>query len=406
MPSSSALSPKTPGPAADLRVAIVGAGLVGLGIAWRLAAAGARVTVCERGELGRGASWAAAGMLAAGAEAEPGEDALTRLTLESRAAWPAFAAELEAASGLPVDLRREGTLLVALGRDDAEALRRQQRFAAARGIALDWLSGRAVRRLEPALTPRVTGALSSPEDMQVDNRRVVAALAAAARAAGAEIREHTPVTALETAAGRVSGLRLGETRLPADRVVLAAGAWSPALEGLPPALRPPVRPLKGQMLAVQMDPAKPLLRHVVWTPTSYLVPRRDGRLIVGATVEEAGFDDQVTAGGLLSLLDGAWRALPGVEDLPVAEVWTGLRPTARDDAPILGETALPGLILATGHHRNGVLLLPVTADGIAELILTGRCDPAIAPWSLARFGDGAGTGAGAAGAAAATEEVT
>ena len=139
------------------------------------------------------------------------------------------------------------------------------------------------------------------------------------------------------------------------------------------------------MLALRMVPEAPLLRHVVWTPTSYLVPRRDGRLLVGATVEESGFDRRVTAGGLLGLLDGAWRALPGIEELPLDEIWTGLRPTARDDAPILGDSGLPGLVLATGHHRNGVLLLPVTADRLAAQILTGRPDPLLAPWSLARF---------------------
>lgn len=370
---------------AGLSVAVIGAGLVGLGLAWRLAAAGARVTLFERGEPGREASWAAAGMLAAGAEAEPGEDALTRLTLESRAAWPAFAEALEAASGQSVDLRWDGTLLIALSRDDTEALRRQQAFAAARNIELTWLSGRAARRLEPALTPRVTAGLLSPQDGQVDNRRVVTALLAAARAAGVEIRSHSPVTALETLGGRATGVWCGEVLHRADLVVLAAGAWSRELPGLPAAAQPPVRPVKGQMLALQMDPAAPLLRHVVWTPTSYLVPRRDGRLIVGATVEEAGFDRRVTAGGLLSLLDGAWRALPGIEELPLNEIWTGLRPTARDDAPILGDSGLPGLVLATGHHRNGVLLLPVTADRLAAQILTGRPDPLLASWSLARF---------------------
>ena len=368
-----------------LSVAIIGAGLVGLGLAWRLASAGARVTVFERGEPGRESSWAAAGMLAAGAEAEPGEDALTRLTLESRAAWPAFAAALEAAGGRSVDLRRDGTLLIALSRDDVEALRRQQAFAAARNIELTWLSGREARHLEPALAPRVAAALLSPHDGQVDNRRVVTALLAAAQAAGADVRPRCPVTALDVDGGRAAGVRCGDTLQRADLVVLAAGAWSRELAGLPTAARPPVRPVKGQMLALRMDPEAPLLRHVVWTPTSYLVPRRDGRLLVGATVEESGFDRRVTAGGLLGLLDGAWRALPGIEELPLDEIWTGFRPTARDDAPILGDSGLPGLVLATGHHRNGVLLLPVTADRLAAQILTGRPDPLLAPWSLARF---------------------
>jgi glycine oxidase len=155
--------------------------------------------------------------------------------------------------------------------------------------------------------------------------------------------------------------------------------------GVPPAARPPVRPVKGQMLAVRMDAAAPLLRHVVWAPKASLVPRRDGRLVVGGTVEERGFDPALTAGGVLALLDGAWRALPGIEELPIEEMWVGFRPGSRDDAPILGPSAVEGLILATGHHRNGILLTPITADTVSRLILTGKTPEAIRPFGLGRF---------------------
>jgi glycine oxidase len=167
--------------------------------------------------------------------------------------------------------------------------------------------------------------------------------------------------------------------------VLAAGAWSPQLPGLKDWLRLPVRPVKGQALALQMDPAAPLLRHVVWTGRVYLVPRGDGRLIVGATVEERGFDEHLTAGGMLALLDGAWRVLPGCEELEIAESWVGFRPGSRDDAPILGPCALGGLVLATGHHRNGILLTPATAALIAQYVLTGEVAEAMTPFGLDRF---------------------
>jgi glycine oxidase len=173
--------------------------------------------------------------------------------------------------------------------------------------------------------------------------------------------------------------------MQADTVVLAAGAWSRQIEGLPPELRPPVRPIKGQLVALQMDPAAPLVRHVVWAPNVYMVPRNDGRLLLGATVEEKGFDATLTAGGVLTLLEAAWRAIPAIEELPIAEMWVGHRPGSRDDAPILGPAPVDGLVYATGHHRNGILLTPVTADAIARLVLEGADDPALAPFGVQRF---------------------
>ncbi|WP_207461144.1 glycine oxidase ThiO [Azospirillum sp. SYSU D00513] len=367
-------------------VAIIGAGAIGLSIAWRLAQAGCRVDVFDRGEAGRGATHAAGGMLAACVETEPGEDALLPLTRASQALWPDFARAVEEASGLPVDLRTEGTMIVALNADDAARLRFLHDFQSGLGLPVEWLTGGAVRKREPYLQPGVAGALFCPEDHQVDNRKLALALRAAVMRAGGRIHERTEVSGIETRGGRATGVRVGEELVQADQVVLAAGAWSGRIDGLPAAARPPVRPIKGQMLCVRMDPALPLLRHTVWTQTgTYLIPRLDGRLLVGATTEERGFDDRMTAGGLFALLEGAWRALPGIAELPVEETWVGFRPGSRDDAPILGSCAVEGLVLATGHHRNGILLTPVTADGIARLILTGETDPAIAPFGLDRF---------------------
>jgi glycine oxidase len=367
-------------------VAIIGAGVIGLGIAWRLAARGAAVMVFDKGAAGAGASHAAAGMLAACAEAEPSEDALVTLGRESQARWPAFAAELEQASGVDVGLRSEGTLVLALTADDQARLNHQLVFQQQLGLPLQWISAAETRRREPHLAGKLAGAVFSPEDTQVDNRKLSAGLRIAAESAGAAIHEHRPVSAISSHAGRVDGVVLADgTKTAADVVVLAAGAWSRSIAGVPADLRPPVRPIKGQMLALRMDAAAPLLNHVVWAPGAYLVPRRDGRLIIGATVEEKGYDTALTAGGLLTLLEAAWRAVPAVEELPIDEMWVGHRPGSRDDAPILGAGPLEGLIYATGHHRNGILLTPITADAIARLVLDGAAEAVIRPFGIERF---------------------
>jgi glycine oxidase len=366
-------------------VLIIGAGVIGLGIAWRLAQR-ATVTVFDRGKAGAGASHAAAGMLAACCEAEPGEETLVMLGRESQKRWPAFAEELEQASGIDVELRREGTLVLALTADDQATIAHHLEFQRRLDLPLEWLSAAATRAREPRLAGKIAGALFSPQDHQVDNRKLAQALRIAAERAGVNIHEHQPVKELAVRGGQARGVVLEDgTSVAADIVVLAAGAWSRKIDGLPPDRRPPVRPIKGQMLALRMDPADPLLTHVLWAPGAYLVPRRDGRLIVGSTVEEKGFDTTVTAGGLLTLLEAAWRAIPAVEELPVDEIWVGHRPGSRDDAPILGAGPLDGLFYATGHHRNGILLAPVTADAMARLILDEVVEPAIKPFGLERF---------------------
>ena len=374
--SSSRAKPKT---------AIIGGGVIGLAIGWRLAQAGCAVEIFERGEAGKGASWAAAGMLAAGVETEPGELALHALNRASQEAWPGFAAELEAASGQSVELRQEGTLMVALNRDDTAQLRYTYDFQRAHGIVLDWLTGAEARRREPHLHSNLAAAVFSPGDHQVENRKLVRALRAAFLAAGGTLHEHAKVDAILSEAGRACGVALDGERVAADMVVLAAGAWSGEIGGLPPSAKPPVRPIKGQMLALRMDQTAPLLQHVVWTPRVYLVPRADGRLIVGATSEERGFDPHLTAGGVYSLLEGAWRAVPGIEELPIDEMWVGFRPGSRDDAPLLGPGEIDGLVYATGHHRNGILLTPVTADSLARYILAGEVAEPIRLFAMSRF---------------------
>lgn len=327
-------------------------------------------------------------MLAAGVETEPGEERLFTLNRLSQTMWPGFAAELQAATGIDVGLRGEGTLVVALTRDDLARLRFNYDFQTRLGIELVWLTGREARAREPFLPPGMAGAVLSPHDHQADNRALVTALRQAFLGAGGRLHEHLAVSSVDTADGRVTGVRTARGQVPADAVLLAAGAWSRQIGGLPPEVLPPVRPIKGQMLALRMDPSAPLLRHVLWAPRIYLVPRRDGRLILGGTVEERGFDGTLTAGGMLALLEAAWRALPAIEELPVEEMWSGFRPGSPDDAPIIGPTLVEGLVVATGHHRNGILLAPITIEAAAGLVLRGERHPAIADFGLERFATG------------------
>ena len=374
-PNGSSATPPT--------VAIVGGGVIGLSLGWRLAQAGCPVTLVERqAETGRGASWAAAGI-----EAEPTEEALFRLARWSQSLWPGFAAELEAASGLPTGYDATGTLVCAFTRDQAEKLRHGIAFQRGLGGVFHWLGAADAREREPGLAPNLVAAAFSPNDHQVDNRLVAAALAEAFRRTGGRLITGAEA-AVDLAGGRAVGVVADETRHPADLVVIAAGAWSRSVPGLPPAYRPPTRPIKGQMLALTMPKGAPLIRHTVWGGQCYLVPRADGRLLVGATVEERGFDPTITAGGLLGLLDDAWRTLPGIEDLPIHETWAGFRPGSPDDQPMLGATGIDGLLVATGHHRNGILLTPATAVAMAELILTGRRVPQIEPFGIERFETG------------------
>ena len=367
------------------KTVVIGAGVIGLGIAWRLAQAGCRVAVYDKGEAGRGASWAAAGMLAAAVETEPGEEPLLPLTLESQRLWPDFARELETATGISAQYRDEGTLVVALNRDDAETLRHSYEFQQGLGLDIEWLNAVEARRREPHLKPGIAAAVFSRNDHQVENRALTLGLIAACRAAGVAIHEHCPVAEVTMAAGRARGVETARGREDAEFVVLAAGAWSREVGGIPARYQPPVRPIKGQMLALQMDPKAPILRHVVWLPRAYLTPRLDGRLIVGATVEERGFDTSLTAGGMLALIEGAWRAVPTIEELPIAETWVGFRPGSRDDAPMLGPSGIEGLVIATGHHRNGILLTPVSAAVVSAYILTGRLPEMARPFDPQRF---------------------
>ncbi len=328
-------------------VAVVGGGVIGLAIAWRAAARGLRVTVLERERIGAGASHVAAGMLAPVTEAEFGNPELLELGLEAARAWPAFADELAAATGSAPALRRTGTLVVARDRDEAEALEREHAYRAELGLPVERLRASEARRLEPALAPAVRLALHVAGDHATDPRALVAQLAAAARGAGAQLREGVAVERLDD--------------VDAATVVLAAGAWSGELADVP------VRPVKGQVLRLR-DPAGPgLVERVLRFEGGYLVPRGDGRYVLGATVEERGFDTTVTAGGVHELLRDATELVPGVSELVVEEVAAGLRPGTPDNVPIVRREGR--VVIATGHYRNGILLAPVTAERVAALLV-------------------------------------
>ncbi|WP_370693805.1 glycine oxidase ThiO [Methylobacterium sp. NEAU K] len=365
-------------------IVVVGAGLIGLSIAWRLARAGRAVVVIERATIGAGASLAATGMLAPAAEHEPGSDPLLPLALESLRQWPGFRDALEAESGLSIDYRPDGTLVLAIGRDEVERLRFRYDLQRRSGLDAAWLPGSEVRRLEPGLRPSVTAGVHCPLDHQVDPRLVMAALAEACRRAGVTLVEGTPVTGLDWSGGRVTGIGAEGRTVVADTVVLATGAWSGEGGLLPDALALPVRPLKGQALALRTTVRTGTLNRMVWTEQVHMAPKSDGQLIVGATVEDCGFRPGVTAGGLYALLEGARRVLPGIEEMEVEAVWSGYRPTSDDDAPIIDELA-PGLVAATGHHRNGYLLAPVTAEAVAELVTCGALPEVARPFTRARF---------------------
>ena len=371
-------------------IVIVGGGIIGLSVGWYLACRGERTVVYDRAEAGRAATWASAGMLAPNLEAEPGEEKLLPLLLESRRMWEDFARTLEETSSITVNYRREGTLLIALTWDDVERLRFQLGFQKSLGLDVELIDGEKVLEMEPNINRNVMAALYSRSDHQVDNRRVVQALKVAYLRSGGVLKEWVTVNRIVIEGGEVSGVFTENGFERAEYVVLAAGAWVRELDGIPEMLRPPVRPVKGQMISLKTNPGNILVRHVIWGPMRnwgpvYIVPRLDGRLILGTTVEEMGFDTSVTAGGLMNILRGCWEILPSIVDLPVDEVWAGLRPGSRDDAPILGPTPVKGLIMATGHYRNGILLAPITAEAITRYILSGELPEIAKPFTIERF---------------------
>jgi glycine oxidase len=368
-------------------VLVVGAGVIGLGIAWRCAQRGLAVTVVDP-DPGSGASSAAAGMLAPVTELHFGEAPLLALGVESAARYPSFVEELTQASGREVGYRPCGTVVAGWDAADLAGLRDLQRYAAGLGRRMDLLTGRELRAAVPALAAGLPGGLLAPDDHQVDNRLLHAALQAAATRAGVRLiraRAEQLTSRAERATGVICDS--GE-RLTAQVVVLAAGAWSGQLRGVPEGALPPVRPVKGQTLRLRL-PGAPVLGRIVRGSVQgsavYVVPRAGGELVLGASSEEAGFDLRPRAGAVYELLRDAQALLPLLGEAELTEISTSVRPGSPDNAPIVGRTRLDGLIAATGHYRNGILLTPVTADAVSALIVDGQLPPNFAPFTPDRF---------------------
>ena len=355
--------------------------MIGLSIAWRAAARGLRVVVLERDEPGGGASWVAAVMLAPVTEATLIEQDVLRLGLASAEAYPAFIAELQSASGADVGYLPWGMLMVARDRDEAEALERELEMRRGLGLSVARLRPSEARALEPALAPGVRLALEVGGDHAVDPRKLTAALLRAVGKAGVEVRTGTPVA--EVLDGGVR-LTRGEV-VPADQVVIAAGSWSNAIDGVPEHARVPIHPVKGQILRLHDPAGAGLVSRVLRMSSGYLVPRGDGRYVLGATMEERGFDTTVTAGAVFEILRDASEVIPGVKEFVIDEIIAGLRPATADNTPALGPSAVPRLHWAVGHYRNGILLAPITAEIVLAGLLGEELPEIAAPFTPQRF---------------------
>jgi glycine oxidase len=374
-------------PSSSFDVAVVGGGAIGLSIAWRAAQRGLRTMLLERGDLGGGTSRVAAGMLAPVSEASLTEQAVLQLGLAGVKRYPSFVEELRAVSGMDPGYLPCGTLVVARDRDEAEALERELELRRSLGLAVQRLRQSEARAHAPALAPGFRLALHIEGDHAIDPRKLCSALAEAARRAGAELRPGVEVSALATVPdGDLHGIRLaGDELVAAQQVVIAAGAWTAGIAGIPEPARIPIHPVKGQILRLR-DPGGPgLLTQVLRMARGYLVPRGDGRYVLGATMEERGFDTNVTAGAVFELLRDASEILPGVSELVIDELSAGLRPATPDNAPAIGPGGVPGLHWAVGHYRHGILLAPITAELLAEALTGAELPELAAPFAPERF---------------------
>jgi glycine oxidase len=352
-------------------VVIVGGGVIGLTVARALALRGVRdVCLVERGGLGTEASWAAGGMLLPQVEADTQDD-FFQLARRSRDLYPAFAAALREETGIDVELDTTGTLYLALTEHDHEEIQRRYEWQTHAGLLVERLSAVEAREAEPCVSEATLGALRFPRDIQVENRRLLSALANSVKKLGVNIATQTSVDALVIEGNRVRGVQTSRGRISCATAVIAAGSWSSFIKTLLPSPLPAIEPVRGQMVCLEAKPQ--LTRHVIYSPRGYIVPRQDGRLLAGSTSEHAGFAKCVTAGGVATILRNALEISPAIADLPVVDTWAGLRPRAAGGLPVIGPCGeIDGLFCATGHYRNGILLAPLTGELISEAIVSSQ----------------------------------
>ncbi len=364
-------------------VAIIGGGVIGLGVARALAQRGVRdVLIVERSSLGAEASSAAAGMLAPQAEADTADD-FFQLCCQSRDLYPAFAQSLYAETGIDIELETSGTLYLAFTEEDERELVKRYEWQTRAGLEVEQLSASTAKLLEPCISERVCAGLRFPLDTQVENRRLISALATANEALGVNVLTGVSVDSLNIKRNRVTGIETSRGFVACEKVVIAGGAWTSQVinEALP---NPRIEPVRGQMVSFEATPQ--ITRHVIYSPRGYVVPRRDGRLLAGSTTEHAGFDKRVTAAGVQSIVTSALEISASIARLPLTSTWAGLRPRAADGLPVLGPCAeIAGVFYATGHYRNGILLTPITAELLARAIVDEEVSPPLQIFLPDRF---------------------
>jgi glycine oxidase len=364
-------------------VAIIGGGVIGLAIARALALRGVRdVLIIERANLGAEASSAAAGMLAPQAEGDSADD-FFRLCCQSRDLYPTFARNLNEETGIDIELETSGTLYLAFTEEDEHELAERFEWQARAGLEVERLSAESARMIEPRISADVRAALRFPLDTQVENRRLISALAAANEALGVGVLTSVSVESLNVKRNCVAGIETSRGFIACEKVVIACGAWTTQIlsEALP---NPRIEPVRGQMVSFEATPQ--IARHVIFSPRGYIVPRRDGRLLAGSTSEHAGFDKRVTAAGVQSIVTSALEISPSIAALPLTSSWAGLRPRASDGLPVLGPCAeIAGVFYATGHYRNGILLTPITGELLARAIVDEEISLPLQIFSPDRF---------------------
>lgn len=366
------------------KISIVGGGVIGLSLGWQLARKGAEVEIFERETAAKGAAWVAAGMLTPQAELGFEEIELFNLSRKSLELYPKFLEDLKEDSGLAVKMDRCGSLFAGFDRDDWARLRRLYDFREKVNLPAEWLTGSEAKELEPMLSPKCTCGLWMPDDAQIENRDLLNALHVAAKSKGCKIHENTEVSSVKIENGKVKAVIANGNEMELYNLVIAAGAWSKQIGGIPDSILPPVRPVKGQIMSLGLD-SDSKVTHAIRGRDVYLVPKADGRLIVGASNEEMGFDTNPTAGVIYKILERAWETVPGIYEYPIREIKVGLRPGSRDHEPIVGDSEIEGLYFATGHYRSGILLAPITAVELSEWIVTGKISEALQHFQLSRF---------------------